>query len=132
MGNRTIVKFNSNGDVSPIVAKWAAENGYKWKVSGSEGWYQKGMGILTAPMMLTLKNDGQDTIIESWIQVDIFTRAVTLFLLPKEMGVESGGFRLVVPRSIARTATNKLLTQLGQCQSIDLKIISVKYEVVIF
>ena len=115
MGNRTIIKFQGNGDISPIVEKWATENGYKWKVSASsEGWYQKGSGILTAPMMLRFRNDGHDTTIESWVQVDIFTRAVTLFLLPQDMGVESGGFRLVVPRSIARTATNKLLTQLGQ------------------
>ena len=114
MGNRTVIKFHGDGDISPIVVKWAAENGYKWKGSGSEGWYQKGSGLLTAPMMLTFKNDGPDKTIESWVQVDIFTRAVTLFILPKEMNIESGGFRLVVPRSIARTATNKLLTQLGQ------------------
>ena len=88
--------------------------GINGKFRGSEVLYQKGMGILTAPMMLTLKNDGQDTIMESWVQLDILTRLMTLFLLPNEMGIESGGLRLVVPRSIARTATNKLLEQLGQ------------------
>jgi hypothetical protein len=30
------------------------------------------------------------------------------------MGIESGGFRAVLPRSIARNAINILLNQLGQ------------------
>jgi hypothetical protein len=34
--------------------------------------------------------------------------------MPTDMGIESGGFRGVLPRSMARTSVNKLLAELGQ------------------
>jgi hypothetical protein len=120
MDNRTIIRFHSSSDVSAVVDKWVVENGYRKKDSGGpEMMYQKGYGILMAPMMMAIKNDGQDTILEAWFKLDILTRLMTFFLLPNEMGIESGGYRLslhrlVLSRSMALTATNKLLARLGQ------------------
>jgi hypothetical protein len=37
-----------------------------------------------------------------------------LFLIPAEMGIESGGIKGALPRSMARNSVNKLLAQLDQ------------------
>jgi hypothetical protein len=41
---------------------------------------------------------------------------MVLFILPQEMRIESGGFRMVIPRMLARDALNKLLPQLNQAK----------------
>ena len=65
-------------------------------------------------MMLKIRTDNQETTVETWISVNIFIRLMVLFIVPSEVGIESGGFRLAAPRSIARKTTNKLLALLGQ------------------
>jgi len=65
-------------------------------------------------MKLKVRQENQEINIEAWISANLFVRIMSLFILPAEMGIESGGFRAVLPRSIARTAVNKLLAQLGQ------------------
>lgn len=115
MSKRTMRTFRSHGDIWPIVEKWATENGLRQKDSAdTERTYQKGVGFLVAPMMLQIKNDNADVTIEAWLRVNPIIRLMALFIIPSEMGIESGGLRLVVPRSIARKAVNKLLVQLGQ------------------
>ena len=115
MSSRTTLKFHHEGNVWPVVEKWASENGYRQKEAlGTERTYQKGVGFLVAPMMLRVRNDNQETMIDAWIRVNVVVRLMALFIVPSEMGIESGGFRLIAPRSIARTAINKLLAQLGQ------------------
>ena len=115
MKKRTIIRFSSTGDVWPVVEKWANENGYKPKESaGQERTYQKGVGFLVAPMMLKVRHENQETNIEAWIRANILVRLMSFFILPAEMGIESGGVRGVLPRNIARKAVNALLAQLGQ------------------
>ncbi len=46
--------------------------------------------------------------------MNILVRLSSLFMLPKQMGLESGGFRGALPRKIGREAVNKLLERLGQ------------------
>ena len=41
---------------------------------------------------------------------------LSLFMLPAEMHIRSGGFRAVLPRKIAREAVNDLLRQVGAQQ----------------
>jgi hypothetical protein len=115
MYNKTVVEFRSDADIWRVVDKWAGDSGFRLKVPGdTERLYQKGVGFLVAPMMLNVKRDGQKSRLEAWISVNLFVRLFTLFLVPSEMGIESGGFRLVAPRSIARKAVNSLLEQLGE------------------
>jgi len=115
MNKRTTFRFNSTDDIWPIVEKWANENGYNQKESmKNERVYQKGTGFLVAPMMLKVRQENQETIIEAWIRANIIVRLMSFFILPSEMGIESGGFRGVLPRKIARKAVNTLLAQLGQ------------------
>ena len=115
MYNRTVIEFRSDTDIWPVIDTWASDNGFRLKVPGdTERLYQKGVGFLVAPMMLNVKRDHQKIRMEAWINVNLFVRLVTLFLVPSEMGIESGGFRLVAPRSIARKAVNSLLGQFGE------------------
>lgn len=115
MNKRTTLRFDSTGDIWSVVEKWASENGYRQK--GSEGYersYQKGTGFLVAPMMLKVRHENQETNIEAWIRSNVLVRLMSLFILPAEMGIESGGLKGVLPRNIARKAVNILLAQLGQ------------------
>lgn len=115
MSTRTRITFRHTGDVWSTANAWASENGYRQKdAQGAERTYQKGLGLLVAPMMLRIRTEGQETTVEAWIRVNAVIRLMAFFILPSEMGIESGGFRLVAPRSIARKAVNKLLAQLGQ------------------
>ena len=65
-------------------------------------------------MMLNPKCDDQRIRLEAYICVNQFARLFSLFLVPSEAGIESGGLKLVIPRSIAREAINSLLGQLGE------------------
>ena len=112
---RTILDFPFTGDLWVIVEGWASENGYRRKEGdASRRLYQKGTGFLVAPMMLDVRKEGDQSHLEAWARFNIFARLSSFFILPDEMGIESGGFRAVVPRNIARGAVNKLLAQLGQ------------------
>ena len=114
MTKRTSISFQSANSIWPTVEKWAAENGYKPVAQEGDGrTFQKGVGFLVAPMMLRLAQNGDAVTGETWIRAGLFVRIMALFLLPAEMGIESGGFKGVLPRKIARSAVNKLLAELG-------------------
>ena len=114
MSKRTQISFQSANSIWPAVEKWAGENGYKpVSQAGNERTFQKGVGFLVAPMMLRLAQNGDAVTGEAWIRAGLVVRIMALFLLPPEMGIESGGFKGVLPRKIARGAVNKLLAELG-------------------
>ena len=114
MNTRTKVSFQANGDIWPLVDGWASANGYNRRApSGSERLYQKGTGMLVAPMMLSIRQDGAVTTLEAWVRCNLFMRITSFFILPAEIGIASGGFKAVLPRKIARDAVNGLLHQLG-------------------
>lgn len=113
MNSRTAVDFPRPAKLWAIIDDWAAETGYRPKPSPADDrLYQKGIGFLVAPMMLRVIDHGEQVTLEAWVRVNLFVRATSLFLLPAEMSIESGGFRGMAPRKIARTAVNKLLDRL--------------------
>lgn len=115
MNTRTVRDFTVTTDIWPTVDAWAQRANYRLIDNGSPSrCYQRGHGFLTAPMMLTLAQTSNHVHLEAWIQVSLLPRLIALFLVPTEMGIESGGFRLVLPRKTARGAVNQLLSQLGQ------------------
>ncbi|MEE8372256.1 MAG: hypothetical protein V3R87_00780 [Dehalococcoidia bacterium] len=115
MSKRTVRDFNFEGELWPIVDSWAQETGYNLKESnGAKRLYQRGHGVLVAPMMLEIAQTGKDVHFEAWIRVSLMVRLFALFLLPSQMGIESGGFQGVVPRKMARAAVNKLLERIDQ------------------
>ena len=121
MSSRTRIEFQTEMDVWSIVSEWASRHGYTARKSSSIGrLYQKGIGFLVAPMMLSLEQhqgqQGEVMVLEAWVRMNLFIRAMSLFILPAEMAIESGGFRAVVPRAMARSMVNQLLGQLAQPQ----------------
>jgi hypothetical protein len=115
MIKRTNISFQLSADVWPSIERWASANGFNRKVSaGPERLYQKGVGFLVAPMMLSVQQANGQVALEAWIRCNLFVRIFSFFILPAEMGIESGGVRGVLPRKIARNAVNRLLQDLGQ------------------
>jgi hypothetical protein len=115
MNKRTNISFRLSADVWPAVERWASANGFNPRASAGPGkLYQKGVGFLVAPMMLSVQQANGQVALEAWIRCNLFVRIFSFFILPTEMGIESGGFRGVVPRKIARGAVNRLMHDLGQ------------------
>ena len=113
MTTRTKLLFPSSHDIWPAVEQWSKSQNVELKSSGGfERLYQKG-GLMTAPMMYRFKQADGEVEVEAWIPSTTFQRACSFFLLPPEMGVESGGVRAAVIRKVARQALNQLLHQLG-------------------
>ncbi len=113
MQTRTEIRFNTNPAQWNIIDQWAADEKYKLQSSSTtERHYQKGTGFLVAPMILHIRQDGGQTVMQGWISANTLVRAFALFLLPPEMGIESGGLKAMLPRKIARNAVNKLMAQL--------------------
>jgi hypothetical protein len=113
---RTKIAFNQMNNVFPEVDRWASVAGFQPMPTPVESgrMYQKGTGFLVAPMMLTVRQAGGRVEMEAWVRCNLFMRIMSAFMLPPEMGIESGGFKGVLPRQIARNAVNGLLGLLGQ------------------
>jgi hypothetical protein len=115
MAARTVRDFGASGDIGSAVDDWAREAGYRLVESRElTRVFQKGVGFLVAPMMLSIRQTGSDVHLEAWIRANLFVRLMALFILPAEMGIESGGMKAVIPRKMARGQVNKLLEALGQ------------------
>lgn len=115
MTKRTQFSFQCENPIWPTVEKWAAENGFKPVFqNNTERIFQKGVGFLVAPMMLSIAQKRAEVVGEAWIRAGLLVRIFSLFMLPPEMGIESGGIRAMLPRKIARKAVNKLLANFGQ------------------
>ncbi len=115
MNPRTIKDFESSGDIRPIVDAWASENGFRiLDGNGPARLFQRGRGFWTAPVRLQALQEGSRVHLEAWVKVSFMVRLMALFILPKQMSLESGGFRGVLPRKIGRQRVNALLEKLGQ------------------
>src|SRR5260370_37148814 len=114
MESRTQITFPQGADFWPTVERWAGAHGYSARESsGPAKLYQKGVGFLVAPMMLSIRQENGQVVMEAWVRCNLFIRLSSFFILPAEIGVQSGGFKAVLPRKIARDAVNALLQQLG-------------------
>jgi hypothetical protein len=116
MNTRTAVEFKMQSDIWPVIEQWAQAENFAMKESLvlTSRLYQRGSGFMTAPMRFQATTSGDTARLEMWVYVPFFNRLSALFLVPEEMGVESGGLRLSVPRNIARKSFNKLLAHLGR------------------
>ena len=116
MAERTVRDFQCNYDVAPYADAWANATHFGLRSVDPDGTrnYQRGEGILTGMMLVTVRQQGPYVHFETWIHARLIARIGALFLIPTDMSVESGGMRGVVPRKMCREAANKLLAQLGQ------------------
>ncbi len=115
IGGRTIRDFQHGGNVWDIAAAWAQQNGYLLKGTDQSGQYfQKGTGFWTAPRRVQIQWTGSYYHLEAWVHMPTFNYVMAFGILPREMVLESGGFRGVVPRNQGRREVNELLAMLGQ------------------
>jgi hypothetical protein len=116
MAARTIRDFQVGFDVTPLVDGWAQANHYGFRGVSPDGTrnYQRGNGLMTGAMPLSVRQNGSAVHLEAWIHSTLMARISALFLIPTDMGIESGGVRGILPRNIARGSVNVLLAQLGQ------------------
>lgn len=100
----------------PPCGSRAAANHYGFRGVSPDGTrsYQRGNGLLTGAMPLSVRQNGTDVHLEAWIHATLLARITALFLIPADMGIESGGFKGILPRQIARNSVNVLLAQLSQ------------------
>ena len=113
---RTIRDFQVGVDIAPLVDEWARANHYGFRGTSADGTrrFQRGNGMLTWAMPFTIRQSGPAVHLEAWTHVVFLTRIFSFFLIPSDMGIESGGLRGALPRGIARDAVNKLLAQFDQ------------------
>lgn len=99
-----------------IIDEWLKESKYFVKeiFGANRKLFQKGIGFLVVPMMLDITLEENKVHMEAYVRANFFIRLFALFIIPKEIGIESGGVKLMAPRKIARKAVNKLLERLGQ------------------
>ena len=97
-------------DPGPAVQAWASRQGYK---SAAGSLYTKGSGFWTAARKVQLGYSDGTLHIEAWVAANIVVRIFSLFLLPAEITIESGGFKGALPRKLGRNEINDLLQSLG-------------------
>lgn len=115
MSSRTIRDFSVPKDIWPMVERWAESEGFRLvSEEGPKRSYQKGHGLLILPTKLEITQSDGSVHLEAWIHAAFINRLFSLFLLPEELTIESGGMRTVIPRTISRDAVNRLMVQLAQ------------------
>jgi hypothetical protein len=112
---RSTASYPIHGDPWPVIGAWAQKHKFMPRdpQTGNRKLFQKGSGFWTAPMRAQFEVAGDRVHVQAWLQIPMITRLFALFLLPAEMNIQPGGFRAVLPRSIARKAVNELLAQVG-------------------
>lgn len=115
MNSRTIRAFSVPADIWPIVDVWAAAESFRLiDDNGIKRSYQKGFGLMILPTKFEIGQADGSVHFEAWIHASMINRIFTLFMMPEEMTIESGGFRAIIPRTISRDQINRLMIQLGQ------------------
>jgi hypothetical protein len=111
---RAVRDFAVLGDPWPAVDGWAARQGYKIMAEEpGHRLYSKG-GLMAAQRRVELRQMGDQMHLEAWVFVAPLARTLSLFTMPKEITIESGGMKGAVPRKMGRTEVNDLLAAMGQ------------------
>jgi uncharacterized RDD family membrane protein YckC len=116
--SRTVLDFDVNVVVAPIVKRWAEKFGYTLDVDETNGSYhcvrdsegQRGLGLQHIHLDLLIKDN--KTHAEAWIKSNPLARTLS-FGNPAEMSISSGGLRNWYTRRFARKQVNSLLANLG-------------------
>jgi len=112
---RAIREFSANGDIWAVAEAWASEQRYRAvEEAPNRRLYRKGIGFWTGARAVELRIDGQDVHLEAWVIGGLPARILSLFILPAEITVESGGAMAVIARNQGRGEVNALLAKLNQ------------------
>lgn len=110
---RTLVTARAGKALWSHVEAWAKQHDFRGAAAGDDRIFQKGSGIWSAPSRVQITKRDATVEIQAWIHVPMVTRVLSLFLMPGELPIGSGGFRALLPRTIARNAVNELLATLA-------------------
>lgn len=112
---RAIREFPAGREMWKKVDAWAAAQGYRVvEESGDHRLYRKGAGFLTGARLVDIRKSGRQVHLEAWVAGNLPARIFSLFILPAEITIESGGAKAVVPRKQGRGEVNALLEQFQQ------------------
>ena len=112
---RTILDFSYEGEIQPIINKWADENGFHVReIDNGIIECQRGGGVVMCPILLQIKQSEHKIHLETWLMVDILTQFISLFSAPAQSPIDSSVNGLPRERDVARHFVNKLLDKLGQ------------------
>jgi hypothetical protein len=115
VAKRAVRDFEVSQDPLPVADRWAAEQGYKvLEQTASHRRYRKGAGIMAGSRLVTLDVDHGRGHLEGWVGSNMAARLLSLFILPANITLESGGFKGALPRKLGRDEVNPLLATLGQ------------------
>ena len=116
MALRTVREFKVPLDVWKFVDEWATEENFEIISSEERSrLYRKTMGPLSPSAHVEISEKDGSVHLEAWLANSGPVRALRLFTLPPEVGVESNGTKaLAVARTVALDRINRLLVKLGQ------------------
>lgn len=115
MAQRSTREFTAPGDLWVMVAQWAQEHGFEAiEQTAEQRTYRRGRERFDYPIMVELVITQGRVRMSAWVKASAFDRGRALFLVPAEMGLESGGAQLMVARNTGRKLVNVLLSRLGQ------------------
>ena len=110
--SRTVITVKASDSVWPEVESWAERNKFKEVPSIDGGRSFRRSSFSGSPENLRIDQSEDEVVIESWLHTGLFFRALFLFILPEETGIESG-MMYMVPKKKFREKLNPLLEQLG-------------------
>ena len=112
---RAIRDFAAGDDPWATVEQWANRQGYRVVEQGEDRrLYRKGSGFFAGGREVELRSTGDQLHLEAWVKGNLPARVMSLFILPAEITIESGGFKATVPRRMGRNEVNDLLEKFGQ------------------
>jgi hypothetical protein len=112
---RAVRDFSVTADPWPVIQQWASEHNYiPVEQAPDVVSFKKGIGFWVAPRHVSIANRQGAVHLEAWVSAGFFMRLMSLFILPPEITIASGGMKAVVPRKMAKADVNKLLERLGQ------------------
>jgi hypothetical protein len=112
---RAVREFAVSGDPWPMVEGWAERQNYRAAEQGDgHRVYKKGSGFWAGARKLEIRATGDRVHLEAWVVGNLPARIFSLFILPREITIESGGAKAVLPRKLGRSEVNDLLQSFGQ------------------
>jgi hypothetical protein len=115
MNSRTTREFSVPTDIWPLVDRWTGEEDFSLlDDAATKKSYCKKLGSLAPATRVEIDQNGDTIRLEAWLEPSMFNKVLSFFTAPKELALESGKGRMVVPRTIARDSVNRLLVHLAQ------------------
>lgn len=107
--------FSVRADSWTIIEHWATENDFHAVAfKGRRRMYQKGSDPQGYVVFLDIRHEEHRVVMRSWIQAGLRQRALSLFMIPKEMPIDPHGFWGIRIRRRTCQELNSLLMRLRQ------------------